>query len=224
VGGVRESRRRHEQVLDHHSRHRDPIVADRLVSALLARVVQSDALAGCGERSVAGGSTSSLLTDAALGRAGSPRQSLVQETPQHRSNTHPTPSPCHAAVVIGADNDFLPAVEMAVGVLQCPVFRPFLKHQTTTSYGTFATSVARSQRPVHSPFFSSTLCHDGHAPRAESALGCSGLQGSSELQSSAHLPGPVAGDALNLAKELAVQVHIRSAPIVPVKEVQELGA
>ena len=125
MGGVRESRRTHEQVLDHHSRHRDPIVADRLVSALLARVVQSDALAGCGERSVAGGSTSSLLTDAALGRAGSPRQSLVQETPQHRSNTRPTPSPCHAAVVISADIDFLPAVEMAVGVFQCPVATAF---------------------------------------------------------------------------------------------------
>ena len=68
---------------------------------------------------------SSLLTDAALGRAGSPQQSLVQETPQHRSNTRPTPSPCHGAVVVSADIDFLPAAEMAAGVFQCPVATAF---------------------------------------------------------------------------------------------------
>ena len=49
-----EPSRTHDQVLDHHSRHRDPIVADRLASALLARVVQSDALAGCGEENWTG--------------------------------------------------------------------------------------------------------------------------------------------------------------------------
>jgi hypothetical protein len=64
---------------------------------------------------------SSLLTDTALGLAGSPQQSLVQETPDHRSNTRPTPSPCHAAVIVSADIDFLPAVEMAAAVFQCPV-------------------------------------------------------------------------------------------------------
>ena len=68
---------------------------------------------------------SSLLTDAALGRAGAPYQALVQEAPQHRSNTRPTPSPCHAAVVVSADIDFLPAVEMAAGVFQCPVATAF---------------------------------------------------------------------------------------------------
>jgi hypothetical protein len=68
---------------------------------------------------------SSLLTDAALGRAGSPQRSLVRETPQHRSNTRPTPSPCHAAVVVSADIDFLPAVEMAGDVFQCPVATAF---------------------------------------------------------------------------------------------------
>lgn len=55
----------------------------------------------------------SLLTDAALGRAGATNQTVVQEAPHHRSNTRPTPSPCHAAVVVSADIDFLPAGEMA---------------------------------------------------------------------------------------------------------------
>jgi hypothetical protein len=67
----------------------------------------------------------SLLTDAALGRAGSTHQTVVQEAPQHRSNTRPTPSPCHASVVVSADIDFLPAVEMAAGVFQCPVATAF---------------------------------------------------------------------------------------------------
>jgi hypothetical protein len=63
----------------------------------------------------------SLLTDAALGRAGAPNQPVIQGAPHHRSNTRSTPSPCHAAVVVSADIDFLPAAEMAAGVFQCPV-------------------------------------------------------------------------------------------------------
>ena len=42
--------------LNDHSRQRAPIVADRLVSPLLARVVQADVLAGRGERSIGAGS------------------------------------------------------------------------------------------------------------------------------------------------------------------------
>jgi len=67
----------------------------------------------------------SLLTDAALGHAGATQQTAMQEAPQHRSNTRPTPSPFHAAVVISADIDFLPAMEMAAGVFQCPVAAAF---------------------------------------------------------------------------------------------------
>jgi hypothetical protein len=67
----------------------------------------------------------SLLTDAALGRTGAVPNTGVQEDPEHRTNTRPTPSPCHAAVVVSADIDFLPAVEMAAGVFQCPVATAF---------------------------------------------------------------------------------------------------
>jgi hypothetical protein len=68
---------------------------------------------------------SSLLTDAALGRAGAKPQTVVQQSPDHRSNPRPTPSPCHAAVVVSADIDFLPAAEMAADVFQCPVATAF---------------------------------------------------------------------------------------------------
>jgi hypothetical protein len=64
---------------------------------------------------------SSLLTDAALGRAGAKPQAVAQQSPAHRSNTRPNPSPCHAAVVVSADIDLLPAAEMAADVFQCPV-------------------------------------------------------------------------------------------------------
>jgi hypothetical protein len=64
---------------------------------------------------------SSLVTDAAMGRAGTAAGSVVQGSPQHRTNTRPTPSPCHAAVVLSADIDFLPAAEMAACVFGCPV-------------------------------------------------------------------------------------------------------
>jgi hypothetical protein len=68
----------------------------------------------------------SLVTDAALGRAGATHQTVVQEAPHHRTNSRPTPSPCHAAVVVSADIDFLPAAEMAAGVFQCPVATAFI--------------------------------------------------------------------------------------------------
>jgi len=45
-----EPSRTHDQVLDHHACHGDPIVADRLVTVLLARLVQADVLARCSER------------------------------------------------------------------------------------------------------------------------------------------------------------------------------
>ena len=64
---------------------------------------------------------SALLTDAALGRAGTPAKELVQKAPLHRSNTRPTPAPCQAAVMMSADIDFLPAAEMAAQVFECPV-------------------------------------------------------------------------------------------------------
>jgi hypothetical protein len=68
---------------------------------------------------------SALLTDAALGRAGSPAQELIQKPPFHRSNPRPTPAPCQAAVVISADIDFLPAAEMAAHLFDCPVVTAF---------------------------------------------------------------------------------------------------
>jgi hypothetical protein len=69
---------------------------------------------------------SALVTDAALGRAGTPVQELVQKAPLHRTNTRPTPSACHAAVVISEDIDFLPAAEMAAHVFDCPVAIAFV--------------------------------------------------------------------------------------------------
>ena len=71
---------------------------------------QTDVMLGC-----------SLVTDAALGRAGSSANSMIQKAPQHRSNTRPSPSACHAAVVVSADIDFLPAAETAATVFGCPV-------------------------------------------------------------------------------------------------------
>jgi hypothetical protein len=62
-----------------------------------------------------------LLTDAALGRQGRPAHDLIQASPRHRTNKRPTPAPCHAAVVVSADIDFLPAAEMAANVFDCPV-------------------------------------------------------------------------------------------------------
>jgi hypothetical protein len=67
----------------------------------------------------------SLVTDAALGRAGAPFRQLVQSAPLQRANTRPTPPPCHAAIVISADIDFLPAAEMAAQVFGCPVVTAF---------------------------------------------------------------------------------------------------
>jgi hypothetical protein len=48
-----------------------------------------------------------LLTDAALGRQGRPAHDVIQPSPHHRTNKRPTPAPCHAAVVVSADIDFL---------------------------------------------------------------------------------------------------------------------
>jgi hypothetical protein len=64
---------------------------------------------------------SSFITDAALGRTGTLRSPPIQDTPQHRSNTRPTPCPCQAAIIVSADIDFLPAAEMAATVFNCPV-------------------------------------------------------------------------------------------------------
>ena len=71
---------------------------------------QTDVMLGC-----------SLVTDAAMGRAGTPAGSVIQGAPQYRSNTRPTPSSCHAAIVVSADIDFLPAAQMASTVFGCPV-------------------------------------------------------------------------------------------------------
>jgi hypothetical protein len=71
---------------------------------------QTDVMLGC-----------SLVTDAALGRSGVQMQSVLQREPSHRSNTRPTPQACHAAILISADTDFLPAAEMAASVFGCPV-------------------------------------------------------------------------------------------------------
>ncbi len=67
----------------------------------------------------------SLLTDAALGRTGTPFLQHAQSPPDHRSNNRPTPSPCQAAVVVSADIDFLPAAEMAAQVFGCQVVIAF---------------------------------------------------------------------------------------------------
>ena len=64
---------------------------------------------------------SALITDAALGRTGSPARDLVQQPPLHRTNTRPTPAPCQAAILMSGDIDFLPAAEMAAQVFNCPV-------------------------------------------------------------------------------------------------------
>jgi hypothetical protein len=63
----------------------------------------------------------SLVMDAALGREGRPPVSLIQQPPHHLANIRPTPAPCHAAVVMSADIDFLPAAEMACTMFACPV-------------------------------------------------------------------------------------------------------
>ncbi len=72
---------------------------------------------------------SALVTDAALGRlggtSGSPASARLQTVPLHRTNTRPTPAACHAAVVLSADIDFLPAAEMAAQVFECPVVVAF---------------------------------------------------------------------------------------------------
>jgi hypothetical protein len=62
-----------------------------------------------------------LLTDAALGRNGADCLLHIQRAPDHRRNRRPTPAPCHAAVVLSADIDILPAAEMAAQVFGCPV-------------------------------------------------------------------------------------------------------
>jgi hypothetical protein len=82
-----------------------------------------------------------LLTDAALGRAGLPVHELVQEAPLHRSNTRPTPAPCQVAVVMSADIDFLPAVEMAAHVFACPVVIAFAYPHTGYRLGELAKRV-----------------------------------------------------------------------------------
>ena len=68
---------------------------------------------------------SALITDAALGRAGSTTRDLVQQAPLHRTNARPTPAPCQAAVLMSGDIDFLPAAEMAAQVFNCPVVIAF---------------------------------------------------------------------------------------------------
>jgi hypothetical protein len=63
----------------------------------------------------------SVVTDAALGRAGRAPAGVIQTEPLHRSNARLSPSPCHAALIVSADIDFLPAAEMAASVFNCPV-------------------------------------------------------------------------------------------------------
>jgi hypothetical protein len=75
---------------------------------------QTDVMLGC-----------SLVTDAALGRAGCLTSLSPQAAPYHRSNTRPTPFACQAAIVVSADIDFLPAAEMAASVFNCPVALAF---------------------------------------------------------------------------------------------------
>ncbi|MCW5983160.1 MAG: hypothetical protein KIT09_34035 [Bryobacteraceae bacterium] len=80
----------------------------------------------------------SLVTDAALGRSGSPAPLSVQAAPHHRSNTRPHPAPCHAAIVISADIDFLPAAEMTISVFSCPVAMAFTFPHTGYDLGEMA--------------------------------------------------------------------------------------
>jgi len=88
----------------------------------------------------------SLVTDAAIGRAGTPAGSVIQGATQYRSNTRPTPSPCHAAVVVSADIDFLLAAETAAAVFGCPVAIAFTFPHT----GYRLTDL--SSRPAHDVF------------------------------------------------------------------------
>jgi hypothetical protein len=67
----------------------------------------------------------SVVTDAALGRAGHRPAGIIQTGSQHRSNHRPSPSACHAAVIVSADIDFLPAAEIASSVFGCPVALAF---------------------------------------------------------------------------------------------------
>ena len=71
---------------------------------------QSDVMLGC-----------ALVTDAALGHRGVEPSVASQRPPEHLKNTRPTPSACHAAILISADIDFIPAAEVASSVFACPV-------------------------------------------------------------------------------------------------------
>jgi len=67
----------------------------------------------------------SLLLDSALGREGRLPLAICQHPPLHLTNPRPTPAPCHAAIVLSADIDFLPAAEMACQMFACPVAMAF---------------------------------------------------------------------------------------------------
>ena len=75
---------------------------------------QTDVMLGC-----------ALVTDSALGHRGVEPALRLQEPPQHLSNARPTPSACHAAILISADIDFVPAAEIAASCFACPVVIAF---------------------------------------------------------------------------------------------------
>jgi hypothetical protein len=86
----------------------------------------------------------SLVTDAALWRVGETAKQTIQAVPNHRLNPRPTPSACHAAVVVSADIDFLPAAETAASLFNCPVAMAFAFPHTGYKVSDFA--MAKSKR------------------------------------------------------------------------------
>jgi hypothetical protein len=86
----------------------------------------------------------SLVTDAALWRVGETAKQTIQVAPNHRLNPRPTLSTCHAAVVVSADIDFLPAAETAASLFSCPVAMAFAFPHTGYKVSDFAT--AKSKR------------------------------------------------------------------------------
>lgn len=62
-----------------------------------------------------------LVRDAALGAAGRAADPQPQPTGEHRTNPRPSEAPCHAALVLSADTDFLPAAEIAARSFGCAV-------------------------------------------------------------------------------------------------------
>ena len=88
---------------------------------------QSDVMLGC-----------ALVTDAALGHRGVEPSVERQRAPPHLKNNRPRPSACHAAILISADIDFVPAAEVASGRFSCPVVFGFAFPHTGFELGDIA--------------------------------------------------------------------------------------